>query len=216
MKICYRGQQVFLKSAESQRKNKTAKRRSKFSQGTRYLPLTDILPLRLSLLLDILFDHFQVCSTRTAQVITVCPKGISPQIFFKLLLIFLTHLSCTDPFHQSDISCQLLIRRQTKQQVQVIFSRGKKNQLMEEDPFVYEQKLEKRIRQTKARIAQIGDKILRTDEKAGRIPSRITFGSKKQYKKKDTLSLTGKELEAWHQERELLRSCCFSRWELPL
>ena len=40
MKICYRGQQVFLKSAESQRKNKTAKRRSKFSQGTRYLPLT--------------------------------------------------------------------------------------------------------------------------------------------------------------------------------
>lgn len=87
---------------------------------------------------------------------------------------------------------------------------------MEEDPFVYEQKLEKRIRQTKARIAQIGDKILRTDEKAGRIPSRITFGSKKQYKKKDTLSLTGKELEAWHQERELLRSCCFSRWELPL
>ena len=42
MKICYRGQQVFLKSAESQRKNKTAKRRSKFSQGTRYLPLTYI------------------------------------------------------------------------------------------------------------------------------------------------------------------------------
>ena len=41
MKICYRGQQVFLKSAESQRKNKTAKRRSKFSQGTRYLPLTN-------------------------------------------------------------------------------------------------------------------------------------------------------------------------------
>ena len=40
MKICYRGQQVFLKSAEIQRKNKTAKRRSKFSQGTRYLPLT--------------------------------------------------------------------------------------------------------------------------------------------------------------------------------
>ena len=40
LKICYRGQQVFLKSAESQRKNKTAKRRSKFSQGTRYLPLT--------------------------------------------------------------------------------------------------------------------------------------------------------------------------------
>ena len=40
VKICYRGQQVFLKSAESQRKNKTAKRRSKFSQGTRYLPLT--------------------------------------------------------------------------------------------------------------------------------------------------------------------------------
>lgn len=36
--IC--GQQVFLKSAESQRKNKTAKRRSKFSQGTRYLLLT--------------------------------------------------------------------------------------------------------------------------------------------------------------------------------
>ena len=44
MKICYRGQQVFLKSAESQRKNKTAKRRSKFSQGTRYLPLTKQLP----------------------------------------------------------------------------------------------------------------------------------------------------------------------------
>ena len=43
MKICYRGQQVFLKSAESQRKNKTAKRRSKFSQGTRYLPLTKFL-----------------------------------------------------------------------------------------------------------------------------------------------------------------------------
>ena len=40
VKTCYRGQQVFLKSAESQRKNKTAKRRSKFSQGTRYLPLT--------------------------------------------------------------------------------------------------------------------------------------------------------------------------------
>lgn len=40
LKNCYHGQQVFLKSAESQRKNKTAKRRSKFSQGTRYLPLT--------------------------------------------------------------------------------------------------------------------------------------------------------------------------------
>lgn len=72
-----------------------------------------------------------------------------------------------------------------------LFYRGKKNQLMEEDPFVYERELEKRIRQTKARIAQIEDKIRRTDEKAGRIPSRITFGSKKQYKKKDTLSLTG-------------------------
>ena len=41
MKTCYRGQQVFLKSAENQGKNKTAKRRSKFSQGTRYLPLTN-------------------------------------------------------------------------------------------------------------------------------------------------------------------------------
>lgn len=88
----------------------------------------------------------------------------------------------------------------------MIFSRGKKNQLMEEDPFVYERELEKHIRQTKARIAQIGDKNLRTDEKAGRIPSRITFGSKKQYKKKDTLSLTGKELEAWHQERDFTRN----------
>lgn len=73
-----------------------------------------------------------------------------------------------------------------------LFYRGKKNQLMEEDPFVYERELEKRIRQTKARIAQIGDKIRRTDEEAGRIPSRITFGSKKQYKKKDTLSLQEK------------------------
>ena len=40
VRMVYRVQQVFLKSAESQRKNKTAKRRSKFSQGTRYLPLT--------------------------------------------------------------------------------------------------------------------------------------------------------------------------------
>ena len=87
-----------------------------------------------------------------------------------------------------------------------LFYRGKKNQLMEEDPFVYERELEKRIRQTKARIAQIGDKIRRTDEEAGRIPSRITFGSKKQYKKKDTLSLTGKDLEAWHQERDFARN----------
>lgn len=49
MKNCYHGQQVFLKSAESQRKNKTAKRRLKFSQGTRYIPLTNtgsVLPDR--------------------------------------------------------------------------------------------------------------------------------------------------------------------------
>ena len=87
-----------------------------------------------------------------------------------------------------------------------LFYRGKKNQLVEAEPFVYERELEKRIRQTKARIAQIEDKIRRTDEKAGRIPSRITFGSKKQYKKKDTLSLTGKELRAWHQERDFARN----------
>ena len=44
MKNCYHGQQIFQKNVENQRKNKTAKRRSKFSQGTRYLPLTnDIL-----------------------------------------------------------------------------------------------------------------------------------------------------------------------------
>ena len=87
-----------------------------------------------------------------------------------------------------------------------LFHRGKNSQLVKEDPFVYERELEKRIRQTKARIAQIEDKIRRTDEKAGRIPSRITFGSKKQYKKKDTLSLTGKALEAWHQERDFARN----------
>ena len=87
-----------------------------------------------------------------------------------------------------------------------LFYRGKKNQLVEAEPFVYERELEKRIRQTKAHIAQIEDKIRRTDEKAGRIPSRITFGSKKQYKKKDTLSLTGKELRAWHQERDFARN----------
>lgn len=46
-----------------------------------------------------------------------------------------------------------------------LFYRGKKNQLMEEDPFVYERELEKRIRQTKARIAQIGDKIRRDPER---------------------------------------------------
>lgn len=87
-----------------------------------------------------------------------------------------------------------------------LFYRGKKNQLVEAEPFVYERELEKRIRQTKAHIAQIEDKIRRTDEKAGRIPSRITFGSKKQYKKKDTLSLTGKELRTWHQERDFARN----------
>lgn len=87
-----------------------------------------------------------------------------------------------------------------------LFYRGKKNQLVEAEPFVYERELEKRIRQTKAHIAQIEDKIRRTDEKAGRIPSRITFGSKKQYKKKDTLSLTGKELRAWHQKRDFARN----------
>lgn len=87
-----------------------------------------------------------------------------------------------------------------------LFHRGKKNQLMEEDPFVYERELEKRIRQIKARIAQIEDKIRRTEEKVCDIPSRITFGSKKQYKKKDTLSLTGKDLEAWHQERDFARN----------
>lgn len=87
-----------------------------------------------------------------------------------------------------------------------LFYRGKKNQLVEAEPFVYERELEKRIRQTKAHIAQIEDKIRRTDEKAGRIPSHITFGSKKQYKKKDTLSLTGKELRAWHQERDFARN----------
>ena len=42
MKNCYHGQQIFQKNVENQRKNKTAKRRSKFSQGTRYLPLTQI------------------------------------------------------------------------------------------------------------------------------------------------------------------------------
>ena len=86
-----------------------------------------------------------------------------------------------------------------------LFHRGKKNQLIEEEPFVYERELEKRIRQTKARIAQIEDKIRRTEEISD-IPSRITFGSKKQYKKKDTLSLTGKDLEAWHQERDFARN----------
>ena len=40
MKNCYHGQQIFQKNVENQRKNKTVKRRSKFSQGTRYLPLT--------------------------------------------------------------------------------------------------------------------------------------------------------------------------------
>ena len=43
MKNCYHGQQIFQKNVENQRKNKTAKRRSKFSQGTRYLPLTFII-----------------------------------------------------------------------------------------------------------------------------------------------------------------------------
>ena len=87
-----------------------------------------------------------------------------------------------------------------------LFRRGKKNRLIEESPFVYERELEKRIRRTKARIAQIEDKVRRTEEKASNIPSRITFGSKGQYRKKDTLSLKGKALKAWHQERDFARN----------
>lgn len=86
-----------------------------------------------------------------------------------------------------------------------IFFRGKKNRIQEEDPLTYERSLEKRIKHTKARIALIKDKIRRTEEAASDTPSRITFGSKKQYRKKDTLALTGKRLDDWHEERDFAR-----------
>lgn len=87
-----------------------------------------------------------------------------------------------------------------------IFFRGKHNKLMSEDPAVYERDLEERIRCTRSRIGLIKDKIHRTEESRKNIPPRITFGSKKQYRKKDTLHLTGKELEAWHKERDFARN----------
>lgn len=86
-----------------------------------------------------------------------------------------------------------------------IFFRGKKNRIQEEDPLTYERSLEKRIKHTKARIALIKDKIRRTEEAASDTPSRITFGSKKQYRKRDTLALTGKRLDDWHEERDFAR-----------
>lgn len=83
--------------------------------------------------------------------------------------------------------------------------RGKGNRIVMEDPAVYEQGLERRIRRMKSRIAQIKDKIDRAEKSKSGIPPRITFGSRKQYRKKDTLSLSGKDLEEWHKERDFAR-----------
>ena len=70
MKNCYHGQQIFQKNVENQRKNKTAKRRSKFSQGTRYLPLTlDLSSFNISKVNDI-EEMFYDCKKLTAIYIS--------------------------------------------------------------------------------------------------------------------------------------------------
>ena len=84
--------------------------------------------------------------------------------------------------------------------------RGKGNRIVREDPRVYEWELERRICRMKSRIAQIRDKIDRAEKSKSSIPPRITFGSKKQYRKKDTLSLSGKVREEWHKERDFARN----------
>ena len=84
MKICYRGQQVFLKSAESQRKNKTAKRRSKFSQGTRYLPLTVVSRTKQFCLnkigCEIIFDGRKIASVDSGKKVDIKINGLPHKI----------------------------------------------------------------------------------------------------------------------------------------
>lgn len=69
----------------------------------------------------------------------------------------------------------------------------------------YECSLDHKIRSEKNRITFIQEKIKRLQAKDFSIPTRITFGGRDFYKKKDTLSLSGPKLASWHKERDRRR-----------
>jgi IS605 OrfB family transposase len=70
----------------------------------------------------------------------------------------------------------------------------------------YELWLDRETKRLKARIALIAekDKVARErHERNGMIPSRATFGTRKQYKLKDTTDI---DMDVWHKERDFVRN----------
>ncbi len=82
---------------------------------------------------------------------------------------------------------------------------GKKHKMAALSPYLYECRLDGWIKSTKTSIALIKEKIRMADQKHTGIPKRATFGTRKQYKKKDTACATEAEREVWHQERDFRR-----------
>lgn len=75
------------------------------------------------------------------------------------------------------------------------------------DMYAFECMVDERIRRTKNAISGIRDRIHRKEEQFPDAPGRPTFGSRRGYRKKDTLHLSGDRLDAWHRDRDMRRKC---------
>lgn len=82
-----------------------------------------------------------------------------------------------------------------------VFFHGKKNRTVCLNAYLYECRVDREIRSLKQRIALIKDKIKRADSMYRSEPKRAVFGSRKQYREKDTVCRTSGQQEQWHKER---------------
>ncbi|MCD8007876.1 MAG: IS200/IS605 family accessory protein TnpB-related protein [Clostridiales bacterium] len=82
---------------------------------------------------------------------------------------------------------------------------GYRNTVQELSVYLYECKLDKDIKRLKSNIALIREKIKRAELKHTGLPKRVTFGSKKHYRSKDTKHMDKEQLCQWHRERDARR-----------
>lgn len=69
--------------------------------------------------------------------------------------------------------------------------------------YLYEVRLDQEIKRVRARIAQIQEKGRVSEIKLRKTPVRVTFGTRKFYRSKDTTDISR---EAWHKERDFRRN----------
>lgn len=73
----------------------------------------------------------------------------------------------------------------------------------EEALYLYEVRLDQEIKRVRARIAQIQEKERVAETTLRKTPVRVTFGTRKFYRSKDTTDISRK---AWHKERDFRRN----------